>query len=55
VRWYVGAMRRLPATETPLSDETGAPRAAEEEFARDGGRPLRDVLRELDGRPKRPG
>jgi metal-responsive CopG/Arc/MetJ family transcriptional regulator len=53
VRWYVGAMRRLPAPEEPLPDELDALREAEEEFGRGGGRPLRDVLRELDGCPER--
>jgi metal-responsive CopG/Arc/MetJ family transcriptional regulator len=52
VRWYIGAMRRLPPAEEPLPDELAALREAEEEFARGGGRPLRDVLRDLDGRPK---
>ena len=46
VRWYVGAMRRLPPAEEPLPDELGALREAEEEFARGGGRKLRDVLRD---------
>ncbi|HEY1300826.1 MAG TPA: hypothetical protein VGF07_10040 [Stellaceae bacterium] len=53
VRWYVGAMRHLPAPEELLPDERDALREAEEEFARGGGRPLRDVLRELDGCPER--
>lgn len=52
VRWYLGAMRRLPRAEEPLPDEIAALREAEEEFARGGGRPLRDVLRDLDRRPK---
>jgi hypothetical protein len=51
VRWYVGAMRRLPPAEEPLPDELQALREAEEEFARGGGRPLRDVLRDPDRRP----
>src|SRR4051794_34625144 len=55
VRWYVGALRRLPEPEEPLPDETEALREAEEEFARGSGRPLRDVLRELDDRPKHSG
>ena len=54
VRWYVGALRRLPEPEEPLPDEVEALREAEEEFARGGGRPLHDVLRELDDRHKRP-
>jgi hypothetical protein len=45
-------MRRLPPAEEPLPDELTALREAEEEFARGGGRPLRDVLRDLDRRPK---
>ena len=52
VRWYLGAMRRLPPAEEPLPDEIEALREAEEEFARGGGRPLRNVLRDLDRRPK---
>ena len=55
VRWYVGAMRRLPPAEEPLPDEIEALREAEEEFARGGGRPLRDALRDLDRHPKRSG
>ena len=55
VRRYVGAMRHLPPAEEPLPEEIEALREAEEEFARGGGRPLRDVLRDLDRRPKRPG
>ena len=53
VRWYIGALRRLPEPEEPHPDEADALREAEEEFVRDGGRPLRDVLRELDDRPER--
>jgi hypothetical protein len=52
VRWYLGAMSRLPPAEEPLPDELAALQEAEEEFARGGGRPLRDVLRDLDRRPK---
>ncbi len=55
VRWYIGAMRRLPPPEEPLPDELEALREAEAEFARGGGRPLRDVLRDLDRRTKQPG
>ena len=55
VRWYIGAMRHLPPPEKPLPDELQALREAEEEFARGGGRPLRDVLRDLDRPPKQPG
>ncbi len=55
VRWYIGAMGRLPPAEEPLPDELEALREAEEEFARGGGRPLRDVLRDLDRRAKRSG
>ena len=51
-RWYIGAMRHLPPPEEPLPDELQALREAEEEVARGGGRPLRDVLRDLDRRPK---
>jgi hypothetical protein len=55
MRWYVGAMRRLPPAEEPLPDEIEALREAEEEFARGGGRLLRDVFRDLDRRLKRSG
>jgi metal-responsive CopG/Arc/MetJ family transcriptional regulator len=55
VRWYVGAMRRLPSAEEPLPDEIEALREAEEEFSRGGGRPLRDALRDLDRCRKRSG
>ena len=55
VRWYIGALRRLPEPEEPLPDEIEALREADEEFGRGGGRPLRDVLRELDDRPERSG
>ena len=48
VRWYIDAMQRLPPAEAPLADEIEALREAEEEFARCGGRPLRDVLHDLD-------
>jgi metal-responsive CopG/Arc/MetJ family transcriptional regulator len=52
VRWYVDAMRRLPPPEEPLADEVEALSAAELEFARGGGRPLRAVLHDLERRPK---
>ena len=55
IRWYVGAMRRLPPPQEPAPDELEALREAEAEFARSGGRPLRDVLRDLDRRPKQSG
>ena len=48
VRWYLGAMRRLPPPEEPLPDEVEALREADAEFAGGGGRPLRDVLNDLD-------
>ncbi len=52
VRWYVGAMRRLPPPEEPLPDEIEALREAEEEFARGAGRPLRAVLHDLERHTK---
>jgi metal-responsive CopG/Arc/MetJ family transcriptional regulator len=55
VRWYIGAMRHLPTPEEPQPDELAALREAEEEFARGGGRPLRDVLRDLDCPSKQSG
>jgi len=54
VRWYVRTMRHLPPPEEPLPDEIEALREAEEEFARGGGRLLRDVLRDVDRRRKQP-
>ena len=44
MRWYIGVMRHLPSPEEPLPDELEALREAEAEFARGGGRALRDVL-----------
>ena len=55
VRWYVGAMRRLPLPEDPLPDEVEALHEAEAEFARGGGRLLRAVLHDLERRPKQSG
>ena len=55
VRWYVGAMRRLPPPAEPLPDEIDALREAEAEFARGGGRPLRAVLHDLERRSKQSG
>ena len=55
VRWYIGAMRRLPPAEDPLPDELQALREAEQEIARGGGGPLRDVLRDLDSRSEQSG
>jgi metal-responsive CopG/Arc/MetJ family transcriptional regulator len=55
VRWYVRTMRQLPPPEEPLPDELEALREAQEEFARGGGRRLRDVLRDLDRRSKQSG
>src|SRR5579884_1130570 len=52
VRWYIGVMRRLPPAEEPLPDEVGALREAREEFARGGGRPLRNVFDDLERHPK---
>ena len=51
VRWYIGAMRHLPPPEEPLPDELEALREAEAEFARGGGRSLRDVLRDAPTLP----
>ena len=55
VRWYVGAMRRLPPPDEPLPDEVEALREAEAEFSRGGGRSLRAVLDDLDRRSKQSG
>ena len=55
VRWYVGAMRRLPLPEEPQPDEVEALNDAEAEFAHGGGRPLRAVLHDLERRPKQSG
>ncbi len=54
VRRYIGAMHRLPPAEEPLPDEIEALREAQKEFARGGGRPLRDVLHDLDRHTKQP-
>jgi metal-responsive CopG/Arc/MetJ family transcriptional regulator len=55
VRWYIGVMRRLPAAEEPEADEVAALRHAQEEIARGGGRPLREVLRDLERHSRKPG
>lgn len=52
VRWYTSAMRELPPAEEPLPDEIDALRAAHDEFARGGGRPLRAVLHDLERHSK---
>ena len=47
IRWYVGAMRHLPAAEEPSPDEIEAIREGEEEFVSGKTRRLEDVLHEL--------
>ncbi len=47
IRWYIGAMRRLPPAEDPLPDEVEAIRRGEEEFARGECRRLEDIQHEL--------
>jgi metal-responsive CopG/Arc/MetJ family transcriptional regulator len=52
VRWYIGAMHRLPPAEEPLPDEIEAMRRAREEFARGETVRLEDLQHEL-GLPTR--
>ncbi len=47
IRWYIGAVRRLPAAEEPTPDEIKAIREGEKEFAEGKTRRLEDVLHEL--------
>jgi len=47
IRWYIGAIGRLPPAEDPLPDEVEAIRVGVEEFARGECRRLEDVQREL--------
>jgi metal-responsive CopG/Arc/MetJ family transcriptional regulator len=47
IRWYVGAIGRLPPAEDPTADEIEAIRAGEAEFARGETRSLEDVQNEL--------
>ena len=47
IRWYIGAIGRLPPAEDPLPDEVEAIRLGEEELARGECRRLEDVQREL--------
>jgi metal-responsive CopG/Arc/MetJ family transcriptional regulator len=47
IRWYIGAVRRLPPSEDPTPDEIEAIRLGEEEFARGECRRLEDLQREL--------
>ena len=48
IRWYIGAVRRLPLPEKPTQDEIKAIEEGEEEFARGKTRRLEDVLHELE-------
>ena len=52
IRWYIGAIGRLPAPEEPVADEIDAIRAGEAEFACGKTRSLEDVQNEL-GLPTR--
>jgi hypothetical protein len=47
IRWYVGAIGRLPPAEEPSLDEFDAIRQGEAEFARGEARRLEDVQNEL--------
>jgi hypothetical protein len=47
VRWYIGAIGRLPPAEEPLPAEIEAIRLGEGEFARGECRRLEEVQREL--------
>ena len=48
IRWYIGAVRRLPPAEEPTVGEIKAIREGEGEFARGKTRRLEDVLHELE-------
>jgi predicted transcriptional regulator len=52
IRWYVGAIGRLPSGEDPSQDEIDAIREGEAEFASGETRRLKDVQNEL-GLPTR--
>jgi hypothetical protein len=52
IRWYIGAIGRLPPAEDPSEDELDAIRDGEAEFARGEARRLKDVQNEL-GLPTR--
>jgi metal-responsive CopG/Arc/MetJ family transcriptional regulator len=47
IRWYIGAVGRLPPAEEPTQDEIDAIRVGEAEFARGETRRLEDVRNEL--------
>jgi hypothetical protein len=47
IRWYIGAIGRLPPGEDPTPDEIAAIRLGEEEYARGETRRLEDMQREL--------
>jgi hypothetical protein len=47
IRWYIGAIGRLPPADDPSPDEIEAIRLGEEEFARGECRRLEDVQREM--------
>jgi len=47
IRWYIGAIGRLPPAEEPTQNEFEAIRAGEAEFARGQTRRLEDVQDEL--------
>jgi len=52
IRWYVGAIGRLPPAEEPTSEEIEAIRVGEAEFASGEARRLEDVQHELGLPPK---
>ena len=47
IRWYIGAIGRLPPAEVPTQDEIDSIRAGEAEFERGATRRLEDVQNEL--------
>jgi metal-responsive CopG/Arc/MetJ family transcriptional regulator len=47
IRWYIGAIGRLPSAEEPTADEIASIRAGETEFARGETQRLEDIQREL--------
>ena len=48
IRWYIGAVRRLPPAEEPTKGEIRAIEEGEKEFAQGQTRRLEDVLHELE-------
>lgn len=53
VRWYISAMRSLPAAEQPLADEIDAIEQGQKQIARGEYTLLEDLKHEM-GRPLKP-